>query len=203
MSVTQSQICNLALAHIKQTQTLISNLDTDEGNVADILRLHYDIARQYVLNDHKWNFATKRESLALISDSASTRWTYQYSYPNNCISMREVETNDLTTPIPFEIQNYNDDTKCVFTNQANAIGVFTFDATNPLVFSSGFVNAFSWYLASEIAPALSEDSRVQEACLTVYRNTITKARTMDSNEGEADATPDAAWDRARIGGILP
>lgn len=202
MVVTQTQICNLALAHIKQTQVTISNLDTDKGRVGTILRLHYDISRQFVLSDHKWNFATSRRSLALISNPVTGNWGYQYWYPNDCINLREIETSISNSPVPFEVENYENDSKCVFTNADKAIGVFTSDITNPRVFSIGFVNALSWYLASEIAPALSEDMQVQESCLTIYKNTLIKSKRMDSNEGESDIAPNAPWDMVRTGGSL-
>ncbi len=196
---TVAQICNLALAHIKQSQTVVSNLDTDEGNTVAILRLHFDISRQYVLGDHKWNFATKREVLALVDDSTNSRWSHKYLYPTDAISMREIETNDQTQATPYEIQNYNDDSRCILTNQENAVAVYTADIKNPATYSPGFVVSLSWYLASEIAPALSEDSAVQDYCYTIYRNSLIKAKTMDSNEGEGNAEPLAAWDRARTG----
>ena len=201
MSVTVAQICNLALSHIKQTQSLISNLDTDTGNTADILRIHYDICRQYVLSDHNWNFAGKRQALALLQDSGIVGWNYKYEYPSDCLQFRSIElTNRTNSPIAYVVESDTSSTKCIFTDEQSAVGVYTFDAEDPSIFSSGFVNSLSWYLASQIAPALSESDAREEACLTVYLNTLKTSKTMDSNEGEADAQAAAEWDVARTGG---
>ena len=58
----------------------------------------------------------------------------------------------------------------------------------------------SWYLASELAPALSGSENIQEAALTIYRNTIAAAQAVDSGEGQQDPDLDSPWERARIGG---
>ena len=69
-TVSKAQICNLGLAHLNQTGTQISNLDTDTGTTAIQCRIHYDIARRFVLADHNWNFATKRLALTDIGSPA-------------------------------------------------------------------------------------------------------------------------------------
>tara|TARA_R110000824_G_scaffold15883_3_gene66592 strand:+ start:29340 stop:29960 length:621 start_codon:yes stop_codon:yes gene_type:complete len=204
MAVSVAQICNLALAHIKQTKTTIANLVTDTGNTAVQCRIHYDVARQFVLADHNWNFATKRVGLTDISSDpmSPTTWGFRYDYPSDCLKIQEVERLLKTnTPVPYRIEAEDDGSGLsILTDLDEARAIYTFDATNATLFSPGFVQALSWYLASELAPALSGDETIQEAALTVYRNTLAGARAADSGEGEADAEIDSSWERARIGG---
>ncbi len=201
MAVSKAQICNLALAHIKQTKTTIANLDTDTGTVANQLRLHYDVARKFVLTDHDWNFCGLRVTLADVGSPPAT-WSYRYDYPSNAIKMRSIQRLAKTdTPVPYRIELLADGSKkSILSDLASAIGVFTADVENVGLFSPGFVSSLSWYLASEISPALSGDDKNQEAALTVYRNILAASQAIDSNEGEPDPDLSSPWERARIGG---
>lgn len=202
MAVTEAQICNLALAHIKQTQTTIANLDTDSGNTAVQCRIHYDVARQFVLADHNWNFATKRVALADISSDpmSPSTWAYRYDYPSDCLRIQEIERlSRSNVTVPFKVEAEDDGSGLsILTDMEDARVIYTYDISNAALFSPGFVQSLSWYLASELAPALSGDEKSQEAALTVYRNTVSAAYAIDSSEGEADIEIDSPWERARI-----
>lgn len=201
MSVTKAQICNLALAHLHQTESQIANLDTDTGSTANQCRIHYDVARRFVLADHNWNFAKKRVALADIGTPPAT-WGFRYDYPSDCLKFQEIQRatrNDL--PLPYEVEDDGSDSGlCVLTDQDGAIGIYTRDVTNTALFSPGFVSSLGWYLASELAPAITGDAGVQEACLTVYRNLLAAAQAQDSAEGTPDDELLSPWERARIAG---
>jgi len=201
-SVSKAQICNLALAHIKQTQTTISNLETDTGNTAAVLRVHYDVARRFVLADHAWNFATKRVTLADIGSPPSGIWTYRYDYPSGCLQLREIQAATRTAnPVAFAVEAEDDGSGLsILTDMATAVAIYTNDVENPSLFPPGFVTALGWYLASEIAPALSGSETIQEACLTVYRNHLAAAQAQDAQEGQADDEAASPWEQARLGG---
>jgi len=204
MAVSEAQICNLALAHCKQTKTTISNLDTDDGHTAVQCRIHYDVARQFVLTDHNWNFATRRIILTDISSDpmSPSTWGYRYDYPSNCLKIQEIERLLKTnTPTPYVIeQEDSGDGLSILTDQETARAIFTVDVTTTALFSPGFTTALGWYLASELAPALTGSEAIQEAAITVYRNAVAAAQAVDSGEGEADPALDSPWERARIGG---
>ncbi len=200
-SVSKAQICNLALAHINQTESGISNLVTDKGNTADQCRTHYDVARRFVLSDHHWNFATKRVVLADIDNPPAT-YLHRYDYPSDCLKFQSIQRdtrNDL--PIPYVIEDDGTgEGLSVLTDRAEAIGIYTRDVENTSLFIPGFVSSLGWHLASELAPALTGDLNLQEACLTIYRNYIASAQSVDSGEGDQDDELDEPWERARIGG---
>tara|TARA_R110000851_G_scaffold5398_1_gene22365 strand:- start:8630 stop:9250 length:621 start_codon:yes stop_codon:yes gene_type:complete len=200
-SISKALICNLALAHINQTETQISKLDTDTGTIAIQCRIHYDVAREFVLADHHWNFATKRVLLADIGTPPNS-WAYRYDYPSDCLKMREIERatrQDL--PIPYAVEDDGSETGlCIITDRDEATGVYTYNVKNVSLFSASFVAAFGWYLASELAPALTGDMKKQESTLTVYRNYMKAAQSTDSDEGSSDVELDSPWERARIGG---
>lgn len=204
MAVSEARICNLALSHIKQTKTTVANLDTDTGNTAVQCRIHYDTCRQFVLSNHDWNFATQRVTLANISSDpmSPTTWNYRYDYPSNCLKIRNIQPlNKTSDPIPYVVELEEDGSGLsILTDLEDARAIYTQDVDNPTLFSPGFIQSLSWYLASELAPALSGSETIQEATLTVYRNTIAAAQAMDSGEGQQDPDLDSSWERARIGG---
>ena len=204
MAVSEAQICNLALSHIKQTKTTIANLDTDAGNTAVQCRIHYDVARQFVLSDHNWNFSTKRLTLTDISSDpmSPVTWGYRYDYPSDCLKIQEIERllkTAIATPYRVELEDDGDGLS-ILTDQQSARCVYTSDVTNTTLFSPGFISALGWYLASELAPALTGSEEIQEAAITVYRNTVSAAQATDSGEGEQDPALDSPWERARVGG---
>ena len=204
MAVSEAQICNLALAHIKQTKSTIANLDTDIGNTAVQCRIHYDVCRRFVLTDHDWNFATQRITLADISSDpmSPTTWNYRYDYPSNCLKIRNIQPlNKTSSPVPYVIELEEDGSGLsILTDTQDARAIYTQDVDNTTLFSPGFIQALSWYLASELAPALSGSENIQEAALTIYRNAIAAAQAVDSGEGQQDPDLDSPWERARIGG---
>ena len=198
-AVSKAQICNLALAHIKQTKTTISNLTTDTGSVATQCRIHHDVSRKFVLEDHNWNFATKRVVLSDIGSPPAT-WNYRYDYPSDCIKFQSIQRLAKTdVPVPFLVEDDGTDSGlCILTDMASAVGIYTRDVENTNLFSAGFVTAFSWLLASELAPALAGNDKAQQAALTVYKNYMVAAQSNDSSEGEADEELAASWERARL-----
>lgn len=201
-SVSKAQICNIALAHINQTETQVANLDTDTGTTAIQCRIHYDVCRRFVLVDHAWNFAGKRVALADIG-SPPTEWAFRYDYPSDCLRAREIQRLTRTDlPIPFVVEDDGTgEGLCILTDQDEASLIYTKEVTNPALFSPGFISALGWYLASELAPALTGDLKKQEACLQVYRSHIAAAQAQDSQEGMSDPELDSSWNRARGSGV--
>ena len=201
MATSKALICNLALAHINQTETQISNLDTDAGTIAIQCRIHYDVAREFVLADHHWNFAKKRVILTDIG-TPPTNWSHRYDYPSDCLKMREIERITRSgLPTPFRVEDDGSESGlCIVTDQDTATGIYTYNVKNVSLFSASFVVAFGWYLASELAPALTGDFKKQESTLTVYGRMIAAAQATDSDEGTMDPELDSPWEQARTGG---
>lgn len=199
--VSKPQICNMALSYAGWTETTIGNLDTDTGKAANQCRIHYDQARRFVLADHYWNFATKRQALAEINDAPSD-WLYRYDYPDDCLLMQSIQRpNRNTTPIKYKIeQDTSGSGASVLSDEPNAIGIYTRDVEDTRLFSPMFVTSFAYYLASQLSIPMSGDQRLHEANLTIYRNYMASAQATDSNEGEADNELQSPWERARLYG---
>ena len=66
--VNKTTICNLALSKLGSSRVLISNIDSDNGEIPDLCNLYYNIALEELARMHSWNCCKKRSIL------------YPYSY---------------------------------------------------------------------------------------------------------------------------
>lgn len=85
-------ICNMALRHLGQTKGLES-FDDDETEAADGCRIFYPQVLDEVLSEFPWPFATKTDSLILVSDPTippTPEWAYAYRYPVDAIWIRRI-----------------------------------------------------------------------------------------------------------------
>jgi len=191
---SSAQICNLALSHIELTETSIANLTTDTGAVATQCRIHYDVAREFVLADHDWGFAEAEVILADVG-APSKLWAYRYDYPSTCKKIREIQRlSPEDRPVPFKIQLIADGSKkSILTDMPQAVGIYTSDVTNTTLFSPGFTTALSWYLAAELVPALGGGTSLREQTLRVYQGMIAAAQAQDAQEQRPREEIDASW----------
>jgi hypothetical protein len=185
------EICNLALSHLSAAR--IQSLD-DRTKGAYECKLHYPVMRDAVLRDHQWNFATKREVLALETVTYSG-WAYAYAYPVDCIEARELydagqglRTNQK---IPFEVAlNSAKNRRLVLTDQDAAELIYTARVTDANMFDPLFVMALSYALASELAISIKGDPKLAELMTQTYRRQVGRAMAKNSNEraGPIDQT---------------
>lgn len=191
-------ICNLALAHIGHAATTIANLDTDTSATARQCRVHYDIARRFVLSDFDWSFARRDIDLVDVGSPPKV-WGYRYKQPNKMLAFRYIQGETRNAlPEKHEIRMKSDETAIeIFSDKASATGIYTFDAENPAIFSPGFVSALGWYLASELAVAIPKDFKKQAACLKTYQGLLGSAQLQDSKQTSSEELELAPWDEVR------
>jgi len=189
---SEVDICNLALSHIGASAT-ISSL-TEQSEEAFHCNLLYADARDALLRAFPWGFATRHLALSDVG-SPPGNWSYRYSYPNDCLFAREIlQTTSGGDPIDFEIalgDAYN--AKVILTNQESANLIYTYKATNTLVFDPLFIVALAWRLASEIAMPLTRDEKRMKNAYEMYLSTISEAQTFNANESQIDRNKEASW----------
>lgn len=183
MALSEVQICNMALSHAGARST-IDNLN--EGSTeARQCKLWYNYSLDQALESFDWNFARKRAVASLHSeDPPAGLWAFRYSYPADCVAMREIE-NKLGPDAdahPFEVEAAADGYKSILTNVEDATLIYTFRNTNPNTYTPFFVNYLSWIVASNITYSLTgKQSNVQNA-LSQVLNLQIMAPAMDANE---------------------
>jgi hypothetical protein len=192
--VSKTSIANMALGHIGVSQT-ITNIDTERSQQALQCRIYYDQAVQFCLESFPWPFATAYRMLALVAEEPVADWTYAYRYPSDCCYVRRVATSLGRTdrhPPPFHI-GQDEQGAIIFTNEEDAQIEYTANITNTARFSAKFIEALSWKLASDIAPALSRIASARKDCLQMAMFMMTSATTTSANEQQQEDESDSEF----------
>jgi hypothetical protein len=200
------EICNMALAAIRSAG--INSL-TEASREAQQCRLHYDLARQFVLRDAQWQFATKVEILSLRGETP-LQWLYAYQYPVKCLKIKQItysqgfgqsDTTDglaerkrfdegydePATQVNYEILNMGDN-KVIATDQQEAYIMYLYDVEDTGLFDPDFVTALVHYLTSLIAiPLTGVDigTSLRQGALQLYSSMFSIAVANDQNEKKA------------------
>lgn len=201
---SEVQICNLALSHVGAAS--IQSLE-DKTKEAGRCNLLYEPARDAVLREHKWSFATKRETLALLPDEDKVdEWEFAYQYPSDCLAAREIynDFNNVrrdgllhhdhqhhahgnTDRINFEVAvNKGKTAKIIFTNKEDAELIYTAEITDPNLFDTQFRDALAWKLASELARPLRANPKMEELLYQKYLFIMATTQASDANEQQAE-----------------
>ena len=194
---SEVDICNLALSHIG-TKSTISAL-SEQSNEARQCNIHYAKARDFVLRIHPWGFAEKILALALLSDPPPN-WLFKYQYPTDCVTGIEVLPEDKTVelPIPYKLGIASDlNSKVILTDREDAYFRYTARVTNATLFDDAFVQALSWYLASQLALPLTGAKAIRNEAIRGYLIISGQAETADLNENEPDPEREASWTDGR------
>lgn len=173
-----TDICNMAISHLGISKD-IANVSTEQSAEAKACRRFLDIARETVLKDYNWPFATKMATLNLVEEDPNDEWAYSYRYPSDCLYARRIlsgfrDDTDLTR-IPYKITQ--DSTGIlIYCDTENAILEYTLNTENVDLFSSDFKVALSYRLAHYIAPRITAgdpfglgDKALQKYVLEIQR----------------------------------
>ena len=207
MATTSTRICNYALEYIGRRT--IASL-TESSREAKVCNTFYDMARQSVLRDHKWGFATRSITLAAVTATDYVGWDYAYTYPTDALYADKIYTGSSTSTttvglsqvtghIPFTIEsNEAKNKKYVLTNQEEAVLIYTADATEENLFDSLFIEALSYKIAATIIIPLKAELSLQQSMNQLYGMAIAKAKASDSNERYEAPTDDNSILNARL-----
>lgn len=219
-------ICNQALSHLGDSAT-VASIDPPEGSAqAEHCARFYPMALAALLEMHPWAFATRRTTLAQVTNP-STTWQYCYALPSNTINMISVLASDASddysssaiaslqsydngyarnslggnyTPQDFspEIDNLGND--IILSNQANAVLRHTVLVTDTSKFSPLFIECLGWLLASKLAgPVLKGESGMSaaQACTKTFVYWLGKATDSDASQRRATPRQQVGWMNAR------
>jgi len=191
-------ICNLALARLGERATVVS-ISPPEGSVqAEHCARFYQVARDALLEMHPWTFATRRVALGLLAAPARG-WTYTYAVPTGASRLLAVcassAASDADTQ-PFEVQGDAHGARLILSDQPGAHVRFIARVTDATKFSSLFVDALAWLLASHLAgPILKGDAgaHMAQLCYRHFQAVLGHARVADANQGKTRLAHAPAW----------
>lgn len=212
-------LCNRALGAIASRSTISS---LNEASVeANECNRWYDSSRQAALRSHNWGFARRTAVLTLlvtapgVDSQAATNlpwsfmpWSYEYAYPSDCLKFRLMVPSipgQPFVPRPWLIglppvrweMSADLDTNSVpirvlLTDQPSAVGVYTFDCTNPDMFDDLYMDALVYTLAGNLAMPVTGNPTVANGMRAKANEAVQKAMVADGNEGlrSQNSTPD-------------
>lgn len=217
---SEVDICNLALGNLGDDAT-VASLDPPEGSAqADHCARFYPLARDLMLDAHRWGFSTRRASLALLSAAPPSAWLYAYALPGDALNLISVLAPDapddnsaampvfstygcapinqpgIYTPQPFVTETAADGTPVLYTNQANAVLRYTARVTDPSLFPPTFVQGLAMRLASMLAgPVLKGDDGIKAAALWSDRadKWLAQAKESDANQQHQQVMQAPSW----------
>ncbi len=185
MAVSKLQILNVALNILGVAIPIEISEKKDTRYV--LLNNYYELARDYVLKDFDWNFASTFRELSLYNlkntDDTYLNYEYCYSYPNNCICARDIFEKGGYVLNKFYIHSLDDDRKVILTNVDNAVLRYTRRVEKENFFSVEFSLALAYYLASMTASVLVGSLQKGEVAFQKYSQLIRHAKYLNAQEG--------------------
>lgn len=192
MASTAAQICNIALLRIGQRQALTALTDASvAGQACNAL---FNDARDAVLAELWWGFATKRAALALVANAVRSGWGNVYAAPSDILVARYIYSGQRNPqkPIPFELEEgETPGSLVVLTDQATAELIYTYRHVTFLQWPPLFVDALAWKLAADLALAMAVKPQVGLQMQKGYAVALAKAGGVDANQARRDARPDS------------
>lgn len=212
-------ICNVALSHLGDTAS-VTSISPPEGSAqAEHCARFYPLARDVLLEAHTWKFCTRRDALALLTET-NDQWLYVYAVPNlmlqaisvippdaaddYCITTTYVDTYGAPVlpnmgtyaPQPFAIETLSTGTQVILTNQEDAVLRYTVSITDTTQFSSAFTMALTWLLASMLAgPIIKGDVGAAEGkrCYQMFQAHLSAAILGDTDQRGVQLTHVVPW----------
>lgn len=168
------EICRHSLSLIGDDFDLIAvSDDTKQGKACNLL---FDKCRDQVLRAFPWAFAIKRYSLVPTTQKPTFGEGNMFAYPTDCLRIVKVEGK-----IPFSVEG-----KFIIAN-TNKLQLFGINKeTDITAYDSEFCMCLAYLLASELCVTLSQDTKLKEQLLVIYRDLLDHAKTTSSFENSGD-----------------
>lgn len=191
-------IWNQALSHVGARNAIQSQ--TEATREAQHLAAIWELTRDTALEDFDWNFLTARRTLSELSEDTPEDWDYVYQYPSDCHKFRYIEDPSGRTegdPIAYEIANGTGGSRVIYTDEEDAVGVYSKKITDPTLWSASFCTALSWELA--ISLSMAEIGNPPDALRVgaIAERKWDKAKVVSANEEQRDPLRDSEGIRER------
>lgn len=182
MTFSKAQIFNITL-NILGVSMPLENANSND-NRAILLNNYYFLARDYVLKDFDWNFASTFKELSLVQNfDLIFGYKYCYDYPNDCICARDVfEKGDYRIQ-KYTVASLENGDRAIFTNVEHAVLRYTRRIDKEIYFGCEFSMALAHYLAALTSNVLTGSTQKGEAAYQKYRAILKRAKVLNAEEG--------------------
>lgn len=183
MARSITDICNHALDFIGEKH--ITDINATSTVAAKCKRLFQDSVDE-VLREHAWNCATERRALAPTTDTPAFEYKYKFLQPNNpyCLKVRSL----FNTSSRWKVEG-----RYILTDDSSINIIYTKRVTDPNEFDSLIAEAIALKLAMKLSYSITKEVSQGQRLIDLYRDTIERAKAIDSQEGSADEVVDTDW----------
>ena len=190
--ISKVQIYNIAL-NILGVSSPLENTNSNDSK-AVLLGNYYDLARDYVLKDFDWNFASvfKEPSLYPMQDCA-LNYKYAFNYPNDCICVRDVFEKGNFVQQKFSVSSLQDGNIVILTDVEKPILRYTRRVEKEVYFSCEFAMALAHYLASLCANVLVGSVQKGEIAWEKYNKILKHAKVINAYESGENLYDDSTY----------
>jgi len=174
MSISEVQICNLALLKVGNLSITALTDATKEGRACNVL---YPILRDELLAAHPWNFAMSRADIsAQLVTTPVFQWDYAYTIPADCLRVWELYGTDAE----WVVEGGE-----LLTNQDEEIYIrYIKLVTETGRYSPSFANCLATRLGAELAGKLADNPKLRESLLQeLYTKHLPDAYSLNAVEG--------------------
>lgn len=184
MSYSRAYIYNIALIHLGLSATIQTINQADAATTT--FNTFYEIAKNQVLQDFDWNFAsTLRDLTPTGNKPENPKYLYEYDYPNDCLAAREIfDTSKSENTYKFDIGTISNGQKVLYANVSPAKLRYTRNVEKESFFTSDFVLALGAYLGGLCGKAITGSSSKANDCFQLYQMCINKAKKINATESQ-------------------
>jgi hypothetical protein len=158
--LNKNEICNLALARLGVSLGVI-DIATENSNQAKVIRRHYKLAFETLLEKHPWNFTTSYAVLVLQATNPIRGFKWQYALPADCLVLRQIATDGCFPHVNlYESEKarwkevYTGASPSIYTNVENAHAEYTVKISEDQAMPNHFGLALAAQLSMMIASQL-------------------------------------------------
>ena len=167
--MNKTDIANIALAKMREGR--ITNIESITDSVAVVLNDQYDHALDLLLEEHRWNFASKRVTLSQLSEAPPFGWDHKYQLPSDLIRLKDVNGEDVEA----SSQLFALEGRELLSNDNTVTITYVSRVTDTNIFSPSFVEALSFKLAAITCGRLTGDTKLALQFDQQYNVALSKA----------------------------
>lgn len=212
MALDRLAIKNMALAELPADRI---ETEDEESLSAEVVEQHYQAALEWLLEDHDWDFAIRRVTLASIANTRANEWTYAYQLPSDMAGPRRIMpfgASDVASTVPgyspvgrlrgFEaVTPFQIAEGVIYADREEAVFEYITNEPAEATFPAKFARALATELAARIVMPLNKDSKRKGELIRQAEVDRERAKADDMNrdrESVRDFVPDMMLARAGV-----
>jgi len=188
--MNEIDIVNFALIQIGSDT--ITSL-TEDSQQARLMNNIFTPSLQSLLQEHPFNFSLKRATLAQSATTPEFDYNYAYPLPSDCLQVIDFEDSEYGYEFVVEADS-------VLTDLDTCKIKYVADVTDMNKLAPIFRQAFISYLASQVAPYLTNTAPYAQGSAQQFMMYMKKAKVANARESRRYKSQAGSWLTTRVSG---